>query len=81
MTITQSHELKKIIQEGYQAELIENDELARDLETQAYRFAIKLFGEDWWSQHETECVSQHANAVECWENLAKKVDNEDISRT
>ena len=66
--------LLNIVKGGYQAELQGNDDAARILETNAYREACDLFGDDWWYQHDMECLKVRADAVECWEMLLNRLE-------
>jgi hypothetical protein len=63
--------LINIVLGGYEAELQGNDDAARVLEDTAYREACDLFGDDFWYQHEKDCMK--ADAIECWEMLLQRL--------
>ena len=60
------HLISRLALAGKRADYIEDDELARSIDTTVYLMSCRMFGEQWFEDHYNECVAAHADPMECW---------------
>lgn len=65
----------KLCNIGKGAEIAEDEELSRAIETAVYLICNRRYGEDFWEEHAVECFGAKADPIECWQNLIEKLGN------
>ncbi len=58
---------------GKEAEIAEDDQLARAIEQVVYMICDRRYGPDFMQEHSDECLKFHADPIECWGNLIQKL--------